>query len=156
MVITGKGGRPVADPLGRAADLHILADRRDMAGQEILVDLVDLSGYISVAVHRQRGVQNVIDHRPELVGLGRKIGLTENFHDRRFAVGDLGEHLALVGSAAGFLLRLRGSGFTEVFNRQLHVAVGGNQRLLAIHHPGSGLLPEVLNHFRGNHISAMS
>ena len=139
-----------AFPLHGTADLHVFADDPDLVGQRALFGFLNRGADVAVARHIQHVGGELVDHVDEFIGLGRKVGLTENFDDRSLVSVDGGQDFALIRAAARLLLRLRGAGFAQVFNRQLHVAVGGGERLLAVHHAGSGLLPEVLNHFRGD------
>ena len=85
----------------------------------------------------------------ELVGLGDEVGLAVDFDERAgHALGaDVAVHDAFGGNAA---LLLGGGGkalLAQEVNRLFHIAIGGGERLFAIHHARAGTAAELHNHF---------
>src|SRR5699024_10995977 len=80
----------------------------------------------------------------KLVGLRGKVRLTVDFHNGAHAVLHNGADGALGGNAAGLLRSGSQALLPEPFHRLVHVAVGGSQSLLAVHHAHVGHLTQFL------------
>ena len=138
-----------------AAERLVLADRRDVVGQDFLHGAaVRIGGAEKRADIRRAAVQrqlgDVADERLELLVLGDEIGLGVDLDDRALGALDGNADEALGGGAAGLL---GGGGETlgaEPVDAGLHVAIVLHQRLAAIHHARAGALAQILGEGGGD------
>jgi hypothetical protein len=86
-------------------------------------------------------VDDVLGESDELVVLGDEVGLGAELDER----GAGGRHDAVGGIAVGTLGELRGTGDPEQLGSPDEVAVSLGEGLLRVHHPGAGLVPELLH-----------
>ena len=84
------------------------------------------------------GLGNVLDEIDKDRRLGGKVGLGVDLDGDADAVLDGGIGHALGGDAAGLLGGLRKTLLAEPFDGLVHVAVGLNEGLLAVHHADIG------------------
>ena len=91
---------------------------------------------------------DVAHQRLELVGAGHEVGLAVDLdqHADLAAGVDVGADHALGGDAAGLLGGARQALLAQVVDGLLHVALGLDQGVLAVHHAGAGALAELLDH----------
>src|SRR5581483_8288317 len=82
----------------------------------------------------------------EQVGLRDEVGLAVQLHkDARAGAVELGRDQAIPGRPGGALARVLGALHAEQLDRCLEVTIGLLQCVLAVHHPGAGLVPEPLH-----------
>src|SRR4051794_33331839 len=98
---------------------------------------------------RARDVQREVLHElPELLGVGDEVGLAVDLDERPNGVVEVDVRVdpALVGASPGALGRAREPLLAQELRCARDVAVGLDQRALAVHHPGAGRVAELLNH----------
>ena len=145
---------------GKTADLDVLADHQD----HLLLLLGDGQvGAVVLALHQ--GVQiggvalghgggHALDEVHELLVLAHEVGLGVDLDHDAHTVDHSGIGHALGGNAAGLLGGGGHALLTQPLHGLVHIAVGGGQRLLAVHHAHAGHLAQVLHiscgksHFR--------
>src|SRR4051812_1855848 len=100
---------------------------------------------------RARDVQREVLHElPELLGVGDEVGLAVDLDERPNGVVEVDVRVdpALVGASPGALGRAREPLLAQELRCAPDVAVGLDQRALAVHHPGAGRVAELLDHRR--------
>jgi hypothetical protein len=102
------------------------------------------------------GVERLARKRQELVVLRDRLGLAPNGDDRSDVPVDAREHLALSGLTAGALACGGEASFAQDAACLLEIAVGFDERALALHHARAGLVAELLDLRRGDRGSAHS
>ena len=145
--VVGKPGEP--------ADLHILTDGHNLllhdlgdsqVGIGVLASLQ--SFHVSGSVGGNHGSQ-VLHQVHESVGLGSEVGLGVHLDDHAHTVDDSGVSHALSGNPVSLLGSLGQALLPEPVHSLVHVAVGGSQSLLAVHHAHVGHFTELLNILSG-------
>ncbi len=83
----------------------------------------------------------------EVTAPGDEIGLAVHLdHGGCVAIGGTFDHDdALGGNAGGFLVGFRQALLAHELGGGIHIPLGLHQRLLTLHHPGAGALPEPLH-----------
>ena len=148
MDVTHAGVLSEAD---KTTDLQVLADGHDLLGHGLGNGQL---GAGILAVHQSVHVSGIVlgnslgdilDESHEEVGLGAEVGLAVDFHQSAHAV--LGQSIGhtLGSDAAGLLGSLGQTLLTQPLNSLVHIAVGLDERLLAIHHAHAGHLAQGLN-----------
>src|SRR5262245_16179977 len=124
-----------------SCDHDVLAELRDEL-DALVLELVD-----RVASLGFDELQRLLGEREELGVVRHGLGLAADGDDRApvTAVGDRVADLALVGLAAGPLLRARKALLAQQLLGSLEVAAGLDERPLAVHHPGPGPVAELLD-----------
>ncbi len=140
-----------------SADVHVLADDRNLAGQCLRHGLCPIRQPFfrqeclhvgCLGGHRLGG--DFADKLLEHLVLCHKVGLRVDFHDNR-ALAVVGhQHLAkpLRRNAARLFLCGGKSFFPQKLYCLIHVAVRGRQGLFAVHHAGAGHFPKFFYHSR--------
>src|SRR3990172_3962829 len=125
--------------------------------RDALFGLQDLGRHIVAAEPPRgggaRGGQGqILDQLAEFVGVGHEIGLAIYLHQHtdRVVEVDVGVDQALVGAAARALGHACETLLTKDLGGALDVAVGFDQRTLAVHHPGAGGVAQGLDHLGGD------
>ena len=147
----GDGG--VLVEAGKAADLEVFADGHDLLRQN-LGDLQLGAGVL--ALNQSRNVSGVVlhddgadilDERNERSGARAEVGLAVDLDDGADAalVADSSVSHAFGGDTASLLGSLCKALFTEPLNSLVHVAVGLDEGLLAVHHTDVGHFTQFLN-----------
>ena len=135
---------------GEAADLDVLADDQDhflLLLEDGQVRAVILAVHQSVQIGGSLGGHgggHALDEVHKLLVLAHEVGFGVDLYHHAHAVDHGGIGHALGGDAAGLL---GGSGqalLPQVLHGLVHVAIGGGQGLLAVHHAHSGHFPQVL------------
>ena len=152
-VNVGNGG--VLGETGEAADLHVLADGHDL----LLHDLGDgqvsagvLAGLQSLhvgGVLLGHDLSQLLDQIHKGIGLGGKVGLGVDLDDNTAAVNHGSVGNALGGHTVGLLGSLCQALLTQPVHGLVHIAVGGLESLLAVHHADVGHFTELLNILSG-------
>src|SRR5664280_379347 len=128
------------DELDLLADLG--RDRRDGLGHGLAGGERDgLSGGDRVGPGLVDSDDDLLGERDELVVLGDEVGLGAELDERRAG----GRHDAVGSITVGTLGQLRGTGDPEQLGGLDEVAIGLSECLLSVHHPGPGLVPELLH-----------
>src|SRR5664280_1581521 len=128
------------DELDLLADLG--RDRRDGLGHGLAGgERDDLSGGDRVGPGLVDSDDDLLGERDELVVLGDEVGLGAELDERRAG----GRHDAVGSITVGTLGQLRGTGDPEQLGGLDEVAIGLSECLLSVHHPGPGLVPELLH-----------
>src|SRR6185369_15014288 len=127
---------------------------------DLLLPLEQLNGDLLAAdeLGAERGdvEGEIADQGLEILVPGHEVGLAVHLdQDANLAVVDVGAHEALRGGAPGLLGLAGDARLPEPLLGLREVAAGLGERFLAVHHPGSGLFPELLHH-RGGHVSHLS
>lgn len=139
---------------GETANGDLLADgdgrirNHVFDGLGLVVNELLLHQLVEVSRVRQRDVlRNSVREILEVVGVGNEVGFAVDFHQRAGAAA--GRHVrhnsAFRRDTASLLGSLRKSLFAQPVNGLVHVAVGFDKRLLAVHHARVGTLAELLD-----------
>ena len=135
---------------GEAADLQVLADGHDLLGQGLGdgqlaagVLALEQGGHVGRVVVED-DLADVLDELLEQLALGAEVGLAVDLDDGGDAAlgADAGIGHALGRDAAGLLRGLGKALLTQPVDCLVHIAVGGLERLLAVHHADVGHLTE--------------
>jgi hypothetical protein len=144
---------------GGAADRHVLADRGDHLGHEFGNRMrgAGIHGLelLGVAASLERQLRDLGDHGLELLVAGDEVGLRVHLDDGGPWCPDGDADEAFGGDARRLLGGLGEALGAQPVDGGFHVATGGGERRLAIHHAYAGLLAQVLHHGSGNVISAI-
>ena len=145
----GNGG--VVSEAGKAADLNVLADGHDLLLQNLGDGQVGAgvgaglqSVHIGGVLSRDHGGQ-VLHQIQESIGLGSEIGLGVDLDHNTHAIHNDSIGDALGGNPARLLGGLGQALLPEPVDGGIHVAVGGLEGLLAVHHAHVGHFTELLN-----------
>ncbi len=141
------GGLGKAD---KAADLQVLTDGHDLLGQDlghgqVALGVLALEQSVHIGgVVVQNDLADVLDKLLESFALGAEVGLAVDFHNGGNAAlgADAGISHAFGGHAAGLLGGLGQALLTQPVDCLFHIAVGGLESLLAVHHADVGHLTE--------------
>ena len=127
-----------------AANLQVFTDGHDLFGHDlgdgqILAGILAAHESVNIgrSVFRDDG-GDILDERNEQLALGAEVSLTVDLDDNADTVFDGGVSHALGGDAAGLLRSLRQTLLTQPLNCLIHIAVGLDERLLAVHHADIG------------------
>ena len=153
-----RSDRAVGDRLvaREAPDGDVLLDRADhllrlvrngfiAAGPLLVVQLIDRVG---LAV--QDGLRHFRGEIAKALGARDEVGLAVDLHQHAGVVLYERGHRPLGGDSSGLLARGGQSLLAEDRAGLLHVAVRLDQRGLDVHHPGPGLLAQLLDHLCRN------
>ena len=141
--------------LPEAADVHVLSDDGDHAGELLLHGEGGIArpGLCkeSLEICRAGGeclLCDLCDIVAELLVLCDKIGLCIDLNDNRVvsALGDKRLYHTLSRDSSGLLLCAGQSLLAKEVDRLLHISLGRRKSLLAVHHSGAGCLSEFLYH----------
>ena len=141
--------------LARAAQRHVLADRRDqllqpvfhgrrLAGEMRRLDLLDR------AVGHKRDLRDLAGERLELLVARDEIGFRIHLDDRGLVSRRLDRDQAFRRDAAGLLGGLGEPLLAQPVDRPFQVAVRFAERGLAVHHARAGLVAELFDHACGD------
>src|ERR1700722_3580877 len=145
------GGHVAAVEAGVPAELDLLLDR----GAGLLDEQLDgpavgrLGGEGREPVGdlvRQGSLRDLSRQLLELLVLGHEVGLAVQLdQDARVVAVKLGGDEAVAGRAVGPLAGVLDALLAQILDGKLEVATGLGQGVLAVHHPGAGLLPQPLH-----------
>ena len=150
------GGDAAGIDGGGAGELDVLAQHVDGVGEDVLDGLaLEGGGAQSLDVGglgSQSGAAELLGVGLELLVHAHEVGLAVQLDDGGGLgiIGQNGHDGALVGGTAGLL---GGSGQTagaQHVDSLLHIAIGLDERLLALHHAGVGHLAQFLDHGSGD------
>ena len=138
-------------------------DDRDSAHGDVLADLGDELGtslLYAAAVgerlvrkrvdvgrtRRQRRIGNGLGEGNEVLVLRDKIRFRVHFDDHGLAAVRPDYDSSVRGDPAGLLVGLGLPGLAQQLRCGFHIAVGLDERLLALHHAGAGALAQLFHH----------
>ncbi|CAN4002999.1 Tyrosine recombinase XerC, partial [Dysosmobacter welbionis] len=144
------GHGDVLGEAGEAADLDVLADHQHhllllLGDGQVGADVLALHQRVQVGgslLGHSGG--HALDEVHELLVLAHEVGLGVDLDHHAHAVDDGGIGHTLGGNAAGLLGGGGHALLAQPLHGLVHIAVGGGQRLLAIHHAHAGHLAQVL------------
>ena len=81
----------------------------------------------------------------EIIELGHRLGFAVELEDGLLRVIACDRHHSIIRRSSGLLRRRREALGSQKFDRLIEVTAGLGERLLAVHHPGAGSVPELFD-----------
>ena len=139
-----------------ASEVHVLAERVDGIGEHVLdglalcVDSLQSLNVLDVGSHG--GTGDLLGVALELLVHADEVGLAVELDDSALGrvVGNDSHNGALVGGTADLLGGSGQTTGTKNVNGLVHIAIGLDESLLALHHAGVGHFAELFDHCSGN------